>query len=897
MAEDDAKSQHTQAESPGNGGPSVDTATQDHANGVSTPKEDSSVMNKQSAEGPEKSNESMNTNDNKKEEPSREKGDESEKEKVSDPEKRPEAPKDPVTSPKKESESPTSPVTELGKPDEPEKVAEKEPEDRTKEKVDEKVGQAEKGATDAPAEQPAEPVSSNKERSEEKVVDSVIPPVTNGKEASRPVDTDVQDAEMKEAEREEVVEPKTERVSESREKTPESENTTPEDTAGRTQSTTVDSVLTKSRAEIRAKVTIYDEDAGVIRCICGFDDDDGFTIQCERCNAWQHAQCMDISEEQVPETYYCEQCDENEHRTVDVDMAKERQKQRLALEHQPDAEQPNEVPNHRAIRRKKKPGKSKSQDFDSKDDAATDQPDITNDAAAPQANGPKRSRGKSRLTVQDSKSNGADDNKDQESDSDVDHSRYFVSASVYKSFFVRVESLLTEPSMDDYLQTKGIDWCKEDDSCSFLGTQEYASIKPIRASVRFTSDNLKNKFYGFSKFGLYSEVSAPRDRYVIEFVGKAMPIDDYKSNRINQYKHFGCPKPGVLFHAGIGIAIDGRCFGSEAAFIRRSCTPTVKFSPVVVGGKSLHFAAFALEQLRPGTELTMAWEWDPRHPASKLESEDEDSIELGKAERECLLATAQMLADRGVDCACNLGQDCILMKMKRLGSRGANFRTTRNGNQERSEAGNPSVGYSAREERKLQGAMELIDKLEQQQNKRKRKSVDTDRKEEDLEETNEAEESIDSVEHQVKKVRTEEQDTEDPVESTSPGSVASPAPIKIPLTKRQYLFERFMQAKKLHLQNPPSRAQSNSPGPLPLSFSFPMFGTKLVPTPLPSPGDVKSSQTAAATTPATAPAPAGMAAGPGPATGAVAPQSSAIPKGPKKKLSFADYKKKQRPAT
>ena len=30
-------------------------------------------------------------------------------------------------------------------------------------------------------------------------------------------------------------------------------------------------------------------DEGVIRCICEMTDDDGFTIQCEKCLVWQHA--------------------------------------------------------------------------------------------------------------------------------------------------------------------------------------------------------------------------------------------------------------------------------------------------------------------------------------------------------------------------------------------------------------------------------------------------------------------------------------------------------------------------------------------------------------------------------------------------------------------------------
>ena len=42
--------------------------------------------------------------------------------------------------------------------------------------------------------------------------------------------------------------------------------------------------------------------------ICSFDDDDGFTIQCERCFAWQHGLCVNISPEAVPDIYVCPLC-------------------------------------------------------------------------------------------------------------------------------------------------------------------------------------------------------------------------------------------------------------------------------------------------------------------------------------------------------------------------------------------------------------------------------------------------------------------------------------------------------------------------------------------------------------------------------------------------------------
>lgn len=54
-----------------------------------------------------------------------------------------------------------------------------------------------------------------------------------------------------------------------------------------------------------------DPDSGLIGCICGIEDDDGFTIQCDVCFRWQHCLCMGFkTSDEVPEDEYkCYYCD------------------------------------------------------------------------------------------------------------------------------------------------------------------------------------------------------------------------------------------------------------------------------------------------------------------------------------------------------------------------------------------------------------------------------------------------------------------------------------------------------------------------------------------------------------------------------------------------------------
>ena len=61
----------------------------------------------------------------------------------------------------------------------------------------------------------------------------------------------------------------------------------------------------------------------VIRCICGIDEDDGFTVQCEGCGAWEHGQCFGyLDTVSLPDTYFCELCIP---RPVDAISARQRQ--------------------------------------------------------------------------------------------------------------------------------------------------------------------------------------------------------------------------------------------------------------------------------------------------------------------------------------------------------------------------------------------------------------------------------------------------------------------------------------------------------------------------------------------------------------------------------------------
>lgn len=70
-----------------------------------------------------------------------------------------------------------------------------------------------------------------------------------------------------------------------------------------------------------------DDDNAIIRCICGYikDEDDGrVMICCDMCEAWQHNECMEISEDsdELPDQYFCEQCKPEDHKELLAKVAR-----------------------------------------------------------------------------------------------------------------------------------------------------------------------------------------------------------------------------------------------------------------------------------------------------------------------------------------------------------------------------------------------------------------------------------------------------------------------------------------------------------------------------------------------------------------------------------------------
>jgi hypothetical protein len=70
---------------------------------------------------------------------------------------------------------------------------------------------------------------------------------------------------------------------------------------------------------------IGEEEFSTIKCICGFADDDGHTVLCEKCDTWQHVVCYYEFAQHVPDVHECTDC---APRSINSKRASDRQRER-----------------------------------------------------------------------------------------------------------------------------------------------------------------------------------------------------------------------------------------------------------------------------------------------------------------------------------------------------------------------------------------------------------------------------------------------------------------------------------------------------------------------------------------------------------------------------------------
>ncbi|XP_041348326.1 inactive histone-lysine N-methyltransferase 2E-like isoform X2 [Gigantopelta aegis] len=353
---------------------------------------------------------------------------------------------------------------------------------------------------------------------------------------------------------------------------------------------------------LSAKEEIVDD--SITRCICGYLHDDGYMICCDKCSVWQHIDCMGIDRNNIPDNYYCELC---ESKPVDVERAKFIQrKKREEIDTSATDTDPDEAANHLASLNRKSisptKGKTPKQRRISK----------TKEKVSPRKSGVKNGR---KLPK-----------KEKENLKDVNKLTKVTQGSIQtavklvrkkRNMPLSVSPMVSRkdpwncsfsPWVDRYEEAKENRYSadlKEILSATKINgihNDIQMDVARLRVQLCYIADVQKNRK------GLLAADQISPGQIVIEFKGKVLLRQQYFEENL----FFKRLHPFVLFYSkyeNYDLVVDASSFGSDARFVRRSCSPNAEVHHMVERG-NISFFFHAKTNILQGTEITIPFDYN-----------------------------------------------------------------------------------------------------------------------------------------------------------------------------------------------------------------------------------------------------------------------------------------------
>ncbi|WVR04257.1 hypothetical protein IAU60_001257 [Kwoniella sp. DSM 27419] len=386
------------------------------------------------------------------------------------------------------------------------------------------------------------------------------------------------------------------------------------------------------------------EDNTIIRCICGFTEDDGFTIQCEGCGAWEHGICFGyVDESTAPDTFFCELCqprpfDASAARRMQVAVQEQNRKLRSKVEGEKDGLAEGKPRSKGGKAKRPRTESVQEENADARDTGKENSPG----AMGPPATKPRRRQqgGKPRgkQTTTESSTPGPSSYRDRPilEEPEDDYFRIEpwtleytpikdnivrglparqIMRKVYKEW-VEVEdeiianrsrtvhnpSGLPSPTETGVLRLSPDNLFPQPDFSTlappvppvFLFGPDLESLGSA-VSVQIVEDAPSflplNYAENISKHGVYTRptiFSVHADEFISfgsfvgEYRGEVTDCETYRRDPINQYASLGMPKPHVRsIGPPVNLIIDARGYGNDLRFVRSGCHPNVVLRPLL----------------------------------------------------------------------------------------------------------------------------------------------------------------------------------------------------------------------------------------------------------------------------------------------------------------------------
>lgn len=415
------------------------------------------------------------------------------------------------------------------------------------------------------------------------------------------------------------------------------------------------------------------EENTLIRCICGFVEDDGFTIQCEGCYAWEHGQCFGYpQEDSVPDIYYCELCDP---RPVDTTAARLVQLQSRATWETRRLARVNEIVALEQAKKSRAKPKRPRTDSGKENEPQDDNQDPALSGSTPSGTKPRRKPNPNKQRSRPSEGSIPYTLKGVPEDDDYFRSmpweleytpikdnvirgvaaRHAVS-QLYREWVEGEDSPpptkrqqqpyhasglpsptdtgLIRLSPDNLLSPPDFSILSPPVPPVFLSGPDLASlasptsIRPVEDSACFLPLKYSEPSSGIyarpTIYGIFTQDVAAPGTFFGDYRCEVLDTATYRRDAINQYSALGIPKPYVhSIGPPVNLMLDARSYGNEMRLVRSGCHPNAVIRPVFhrfdkARSPKLVFGVFASRELAKNEEIVLAWEWDDQHVVHTL---------------------------------------------------------------------------------------------------------------------------------------------------------------------------------------------------------------------------------------------------------------------------------------
>jgi hypothetical protein len=434
--------------------------------------------------------------------------------------------------------------------------------------------------------------------------------------------------------------------------------------------------------------TIEEEESSTIKCICGFADDDGNTVLCEKCDTWQHIVCYYESAQHVPDVHECADC---APRPIDKTGASEKQRQRREMlverkgrpktaaknpkkrtKDTSGAVQPNGWPSHSnelLYNPERKSGSPRDQPPPNKRPKTSHRTSASMSISqAPALVPASRKRGTSVMlnghspvksptnpdgTMEEFSSEFM--NLYRQSEPPSPDSNSYTSIGVAND----ISTWLTDPEAlaDASGGKKPHDlFSRIDQPIHELGAPSMA--KQIEVDSGIVAHGQHPQWH----FITVDEIVA-EGGYIGELKGLVGRKEDYFSDPSNRWDLLRHPEPFVFFPPHLPIYIDVRREGNILRYARRSCVPNMHMKIFIESSNEFHFCFLASRQIDPGEELTVGWDIDSevfKQLAKVVTNGAKDGFRKIQPWASCVLANFG-----GCACDTSTGHECLLERARR----------------------------------------------------------------------------------------------------------------------------------------------------------------------------------------------------------------------------------------